>query len=469
MKRQALIDRMVELQSTADRIANVADTEGRPLNSDERLQLETVLRDFDEAKASVELLGRSAANDRFLSDSPGRQTDPDPIGSARAQAHGADPSSGPVLGQRTLLTQRGLASTNAAFMQAVEMMSRDMGGWRNEADFFRTLAVNPTDPRLRMGEIMNSANENSLADGGGLVPQFIVAAVLGGAYVNSGILRRLRTVMTSTASVHLVGADLLDHSNNAVAGLRAVWTPEGTEISEQTPKIRAISLRLAKLACLVGVTSELMEDAPAAEQMVRSNMMECARVALEHAVLVGSGIPGPKGLVNCDSTVTVDAEAGQPSDTISHANLVSMQSRLHVASVGSAVWICSPSALESLLKLTHNVRDASDSDNVGGSSVAARFNSLSAEYELLGRALVVSEHLPQLGDSGDIILADLNQYALALRNQIRIASDAGPLFAKDMVSLRMTLRANGHSLWSAPVTPASGGATLAPCVKIAAR
>jgi HK97 family phage major capsid protein len=163
----------------------------------------------------------------------------------------------------------------------------------------------------------------------------------------------------------------------------------------------------------------------------------------------------------------VDPINEQTADTIAHENLVRMLSRLHPQSLRNAVWIASPSALEALYGVSFPVK-AANGDIVAGEAAPASYNAQGGEFRLMGLPLVVSESAAALGDVGDIILADMSQYAVAIRRQVSVAVDTSSKFDFDLVRYRLTVRIAGQPMWSSAMQP-KAGATLSPFVTLAAR
>jgi HK97 family phage major capsid protein len=88
---------------------------------------------------------------------------------------------------------------------------------------------------------------------------------------------------------------------------------------------------------------------------------------------------------------------------------------------------------------------------------------------LLTRPVVVTEACSILGDLGDIVLADLSSYVVAVREDIRLDRDASFLFSSDQIALRLRLRMDGAPTISQAQTARGGGATNSPFVTLASR
>ena len=87
---------------------------------------------------------------------------------------------------------------------------------------------------------------------------------------------------------------------------------------------------------------------------------------------------------------------------------------------------------------------------------------------ILGRPLYLSEHLPALGDAGDICLLDPMLYVLGDRKQIIVDASPHIRFQYDETAFRVQARFDAQPALSTVLTPANGD-TCAWLVKIAAR
>jgi HK97 family phage major capsid protein len=87
---------------------------------------------------------------------------------------------------------------------------------------------------------------------------------------------------------------------------------------------------------------------------------------------------------------------------------------------------------------------------------------------ILGRPLYLSEHLPALGNAGDICLLDPLLYVLGDRKQIVVDASPHIRFQYDETAFRAQARFDGQPALSSTMTMANGG-TVAWLVKIAER
>jgi len=217
-----------------------------------------------------------------------------------------------------------------------------------------------------------------------------------------------------------------------------------------------INFTAHKLAMFIGISSELIGDSVALSKSVAPLMTRSLAFSLDNAVLTGNGITRPLGIINAQATIGVGRATG---DTIAFADLANMLARLVPASLGEAMWIVSPSAFALLVRMevATNSGQLAMSSTVGAGKLA---------LSLWGMPVRVSEKLPALGTTGDVILADLSYYALAMREEGRLESTISAAWTSDQTDLRLIVRADGGPLVDTPITPAGGGDTISPFVRL---
>jgi HK97 family phage major capsid protein len=230
-------------------------------------------------------------------------------------------------------------------------------------------------------------------------------------------------------------------------------------------KWRAVELKLNKIFVLGEASSELVEDGVGYETQLAGSMSEATAYALDAGILYGNGVGQPLGVLNSPSAIQIDAESGQAADSVLYENLVNAYSRLAPACQKRAVWFVSPGVLPQMLTMTFPGSDNPVLLSGGQNDAASGAPALS----IFGRPVVVTEIAPQLGDAGDIVFADLTQYALLMKRTARLEADAGPGFARDVMTWRMILRVSGQPMWNEPITPYGGGPTMSWATYLAPR
>ena len=126
---------------------------------------------------------------------------------------------------------------------------------------------------------------------------------------------------------------------------------------------------------------------------------------------------------------------------------------------GQPVWIIHPSVWADIMIM-------SNASTVvwQGNLAASPINNLN------GYPIIVSEHMPQLGQSSSVLLADLSAYLLFEKAGVSIAYSDAPGFTKDVGTWRFKVRNDGHS-WlknSIALADPNGSYTVSPFVSITA-
>jgi HK97 family phage major capsid protein len=183
----------------------------------------------------------------------------------------------------------------------------------------------------------------------------------------------------------------------------------------------------------------------------------------ENAIINGTGVGQPQGILGAPCLVSQAAEALQ-GDTVVAENLVHMWERRWAP--GNYVWLINQEVESQLMMLDLPAGGA-------GALVYLPPGGFSgAPYgSIFGRPVLVTEYNQELGTAGDIILADLSQYYLATKGGIQEAMSIHVHFVYDESVFRFVMRVEGQPAWSSALTPfeATTGHTVSPFVALATR
>ena len=108
-------------------------------------------------------------------------------------------------------------------------------------------------------------------------------------------------------------------------------------------------------------------------------------------------------------------------------------------------------------------------DEVVAGSLVNEFAMNGDSATLIGRPVIFSECMNELGDAGDILLADLSYYAVGMRREAGMEVSNAPGWRRFAISFRYYMRIAGGPLLSSPVTPVRGSTSLSPFVALSAR
>lgn len=305
-------------------------------------------------------------------------------------------------------------------------------------------------------------NETTPSDGGFLVQQDFVTELLKRTYETGILASKVKKIPIST-NANGMKINAIDEDSRANGsrwgGVQTYWEGEADELTASKPKFRHMELSLKKLTGLCYATDELLQDAAALEAVIRQAFAEEFGFKIDDAILSGSGEGEPLGILNSGAIVTVAKEASQ-TDTITVENLIKMWNRLWSRSRANAVWYINQELEPYLYTL-----------KIGDKPVYIPAGGLSEKPygTLFGRPVVPIEQCSAAGEVGDIILADIGQYLLIDKGGIKSASSIHVRFLYDENVFRFIYRVDGKPIWTKPLTPYKGSATVSPFVTLAKR
>lgn len=305
-------------------------------------------------------------------------------------------------------------------------------------------------------------NETTPSDGGFLVQQNFVTELLKRTYETGILASKVKKIPIST-NANGMKINAIDEDSRANGsrwgGVQTYWEGEADELTASKPKFRQMELSLKKLTGLCYATDELLQDAAALEAVIRQAFAEEFGFKIDDAILSGSGEGEPLGILNSGAIVTVAKEASQ-TDIITVENLIKMWNRLWSRSRANAVWYINQELEPYLYTL-----------KIGDKPVYIPAGGLSEKPygTLFGRPVVPIEQCSAAGEVGDIILADIGQYLLIDKGGIKSASSIHVRFLYDENVFRFIYRVDGKPIWTKPLTPYKGSATVSPFVTLAKR
>ena len=344
---------------------------------------------------------------------------------------------------------------------------------KKEANSFRTLGeqmmavYRASQPGARLDTRLSTRSASGLnatnpSDGGFLVQTDFVKDLLKRTYETGILASRCKKIplTTNANSIKINAIDEISRANGSRwGGLQTFWENEADQFTASKPKFRQMELSLKKLTGLCYVTDELLQDAAALEKVIKEGFAEEFGFKMDDIIMRGSGAGQPLGFLNSGALVKVDKEKGQTAK-IAVENIVKMWSRMWSRSRTNAVWFVNPEIEPLLYTLT-----------VGDKPVYIPAGSMAnAPYStLLGRPVIPLEQCAEVGETGDIILADLSQYLLIDKGGINTASSIHVRFLYDEAVFRFIYRVDGQPLWHKSLKPFKGDATVSPFVALAPR
>lgn len=226
-------------------------------------------------------------------------------------------------------------------------------------------------------------------------------------------------------------------------GVLSYWTEEGAAKTETEPEFGQMELIAHKLAGHTQASDELLADSAIGLDALLSDLFRGAIVMREDfAFLRGTGVGMPLGILNSPVLLT---QARNAADTVAFVDIANMLGQFLPSSYGNAVWVVSLLALPQLLQMQDGAGNNVFIPNATGGVVQT------IPGTLLGRPVIVSEKVPNLGSTGDVLLADFSYYIIGDRQATTIQASEHYAFINDLTTWRFVHRVDGQPWLDAPI------------------
>lgn len=320
-------------------------------------------------------------------------------------------------------------------------------------DFLRSVRYKDVK---RLGSIYKAAKDRDTKDltegtgaaGGYLVPEEYLAELL--MVPDSGAVVRPRARKIPMASRSLT-MPMLDQGDTPGAywkldyygGVLSYWTEETGTKTETEPAFKELELVAHKLAGYTQASDELLEDSAIG---IESLLMDLFRGAIvmreEFGFLRGTGVGMPLGVLNSGSLLTQNRAT---ANTIEYRDLARMMDQFLPASHANGVWVVDVTALPELLQMEDGAGNNVFVPNESG-GVTQRIPG-----SIYGMPVVITEKLPTLGSTGDVLLADFSYYIIGDRKNTSIAASEHYAFTSDLTTWRFVHRVDGQPWLNEPI------------------
>lgn len=277
--------------------------------------------------------------------------------------------------------------------------------------------------------------EGSGPAGGFLVPEEYSQTLLQVAASQNMIYSRVQRIPVGTESGSYPAIDQYfapaagTGQVSAAGGVKATFTAPGAVFTETEPSFTTLQWRLNKVGGLTEVENELVEDSPfAIEALLRSLFALAIAAKNERNILRGTGVGEPLGILNAPCAIGIDDAT---TSNFKWDDVASMYSRFKGLG-GQPVWVIHPSVWPQILKMQNGT------DSVFQSNLPA-----APQQTLNGYPIIVSEHMPQIGNTGSVLLADLSAYLMFEKAGLSIAYSDQVGFTRDVGVWRFRQRNDG--------------------------
>ena len=343
----------------------------------------------------------------------------------------------------------------AALLRDRQPRIKDFAGFLSEV-----IAAESGAPHadLRFFAAPTGLGESVPSRGGFVVPMDLEDSIWHRVIGTGSILSRLTEYTMAFDTLRLPAVDESSRADGSrYGGISLTHINEGKALPASQPKFRMLEFTAKKLVGLTYITDEMLRDMAAFSTWWNSAVAIEASGVLENEVVSGTGSGQGLGILNSNATIEIAKESGQAGATIVSANVTTMWLRLWGPGRSNSVWLVHPDTESQIQTLsTSSVplwRPGRTEDDLP---------------TLLGRPLIVTESCSAVGTAGDIILADLSQFALARRSE-RFDMSADLRFLFNESALRLRLRFDLMPMWNSALTQRNSSTTVSMAVTLADR
>lgn len=304
-------------------------------------------------------------------------------------------------------------------------------------------------------EVRKALSEQIGTYGGYLVPEELMVGIDAEVREQSVFLQRAFVVPMTTATLDVGGFDI-SSTNTAgrsplFAGMDLHYTFEGNTIDELDPSFAQCKLVAKNLDTIVLASNQLVDDGGAAlGAYLEWQFAKLIAWKVEWECINGTGVGQFLGLLNSPGTASVSRSL---AGTVSQADLSNMVGVLMPACFRKAVWLCSVTALAKVA----NVAAYSANPNPEPGPLCGY---------LFNRPLFVTENLPAVGTTGDVLLLDPTLYVLGLR-RFEIETSREFKFQTNQTAFRLQVRGDGQPLVRNTFKLADNATTVGTVVQLA--
>lgn len=240
------------------------------------------------------------------------------------------------------------------------------------------------------------------------------------------------------------------NSKGVYSGVTVEWIEEGGDKPETEPSFRQISLKPNEVAGHIVITNKLLKNSQAAGQYVRTVLRQAIAAAEDVAFFKGDGVGKPLGVVGHPAAVEITRDAGNVIDY--ENDLVDMYARF----MGTPVWIASRTTLPQLMTMEYPT----------GNLVWQPNAREGAPGTLMGIPVLLNERSPVLGDTGDLVLADLSYYLIKDGSPLELELSEHVHFLKNQSVIKAAWNTDGQPWLTSPLEPEHGDSshTVSPFV-----
>lgn len=452
MKIQELKDKLPGLLAKADAYNAAAIAENRVPTDEEQKGFEDTMKLYEATEKQIAMMEQTAAAQARL-DAPGpRRVAPDMTpapqgGSAATVVTGGDKPG---------------ASKGTGGFQSLGEMALSVRAARIGGQF---------DPRLRslVSRPQNAAStfgsEAVGADGGFAIPPDFRTTIAKKVQGEASLLSLADQYETAANEVILPTDEATPWATTG--GIQVAWLGEGSTIPGSKPALQQFQIRTNKIGAFVTATDELLQDAQVLTGYIENKVPDKMTYALNAAIVGGTGVGQPQGIIGAASVVSQTIVSGQTlaNGGFVYTNATSMYSRMYDPLRKDGIWIANQDIEPLLFSMVVP----------GGSPAFPAYMPPGGLADkpygtLFGRPIYYSEACSAIGTPGDIMFVNMKQYATAVKTGgVRSDVSIHLYFDADQTVFRFIMRIGGLPWWKTSIPRAKSALPLSWAVTLAVR
>jgi HK97 family phage major capsid protein len=352
-----------------------------------------------------------------------------------------------------------------------DLHGKSFGDWLVQV---ATLGSSRTSPRAksdaqdRLDKVYSSAfqpwqkaamGESSGATGGYIVPpefyqEMLAIAAEENTFRKYGFVQPMASATLQFPYLDITTAQAAGNSP-FFGGVIAGWTSEAQTRTETEPGFKMMELKAQELSGYSVSSNILLQDAAfGLEKFLMTLFGKAVAWYEEYAFFQGNGVGKPLGVLNAPATVKVSRGT---ASHFSWPDIPAMLTKLLPASYNRARWYISPTVVSDLLQLKDGANRVLFVSIEQGAT-------LPPVWKLLNLPVTITEKLPALGTTGDVMLIDPNLYVIGDRMMLEIAASEHVAFLKNQMTWRFVERIDGRPWLDNPVTLQDGTSQVSPFV-----
>ncbi len=313
--------------------------------------------------------------------------------------------------------------------------------------------------------------ESSGATGGYIVPPEFYNQLLALVAESSTFRQRafVQPMASATLQFPYLDVTTAQSAGNSpfFVGVIATWTSEAQTRTETEPAFKMMELKAQELSGYSVSSNILLQDAAfGLEKFLMQLFARAVAWYEEYAFLQGNGVGKPLSVLNAPATITTGGGgqgAGQrdTANSITFNDVSTMLSKFLPASLASGAggWWASPSTIPALLQLKDGANRALFVSIDQGAVKKPT-------WKLFGMEVNITEKLPALGTTGDLLLADPSLYVIGDRMMLEFAASEHVNFLKNQLTWRFVERIDGRPWLDNKITLQDGSTTVSPFVAL---